>query len=218
MKGSVGTTAFLLAAGAALVAGLFAWRLTLPAQVHADELEQLGLYVFPAARTLPPFSLTGTDRSPVVNADLQGRWTVVFFGFTHCPDVCPTTLAEIAASWRALPEPEQQRLQVWMASVDPARDLPEHLRNYLDYFDPRVRGLTGTVPEMAAFARLFNAIFARVPGDGENYQVDHSAHLALVNPAGDFAAILRPPVGRENLQRALKLLLHHYPFKVIGTR
>lgn len=218
MNRSVGRTAFLLAALAALVAGLFAWRVTMPPQVQQQELDKLGLFLFPAPRELPAFEMPSTGSDPVTGRDLVGAWTGLFFGFTYCPDVCPTTLADVSAAWRALPPPQQQQVRFWMVSVDPARDQVDHLRRYVEHFDPRMVGVTGTVPQLAEFARWFNAVFARVPGPAENYQVDHSAHLALVNPDGRFAGILRPPINADRIERALKLLIDHYPFEVVAAR
>ncbi len=211
---AVRKTVLLLVSFAALAAGLFAWRITLPPQVPAEQLEKLGLILFEQPRRLPAFELPATRGGTVTNSSLTGRWTVLFFGFTHCPDVCPTTMADAAAAWNGLAQSDQSRLQFWLVSVDPERDRPDHLKQYVEHFHPRMLGVTGEVPQLAAFARMFNAVFARVPGPQPNYQVDHSAHLALVSPAGEFVGILRPPVRRESLRGALQLLLQHYPFQV----
>ncbi len=215
MNPAVRKTVLLLVAFAAMVAGLFAWRMTLPTRIPAADLEQLGLILFEQPRPLSQFALPATRAGVVSNDDLAGHWTVIFFGFTHCPDVCPTTLADAAAAWNKLAQSDQEMVRFWMVSVDPARDQPEHLQRYVEHFDPRMLGVTGDVPALADFARMFNAVFVRVPGPQENYQVDHSAHLAVISPAGSFVGILRPPVQAQQIRRTLELLLRHYPFEVV---
>lgn len=124
---------------------------------------------------------TGKQRSL---ADFAGKVVVVFFGFTHCPDVCPTTLAELAAAVKQLGA-DGDRVQVLMVSVDPERDSAEVLSQYVTAFDQRFLGLRGSAEETARVAREFKVIFQRVEGNRpENYTMDHSAGTFVFDTRG----------------------------------
>jgi protein SCO1/2 len=134
-----------------------------------------------------PFRLVDQDGRRVDESLLRGRPTLMFFGFTHCPDVCPTKLFEIAQVMQRL-GPAADRVQVVLVSVDPERDTPELLKIYVSSFDPRFRGLTGTPDEVAAMARAWRAYYRRVPLDGGQYTVDHTSAVYLVDAQGRFVS------------------------------
>ena len=153
----------------------------------------------PEARSIPDFQLQQADGTPLERADLLGHWTVVFLGFTHCPDVCPTTLAELALAqkqWESLPAASRPR--VLFVSVDPGRDTPEATGRYAHHFHPDTLAATGTIPALEAFATALGMVFMKVPPpDGaraDQYSVDHSSTLVLVDPQGRMAGLLRPPL------------------------
>ena len=181
----------LLIAGAsvlALAAGLLAGRLV-------DTPSQRPVFaaatVLDTPRPLPVFSLTGSDGGVVDTDRLEGRWTLVFFGFTHCPDICPTTLNTVA---RALDDiPVENRPTVLLVSVDPERDTPPTLRTYLDYFDPSFVGATGGIDAIEAFSTSVGAVFAHTPDTDGGYSVDHSAALFLLDPRVRLAAVFSAP-------------------------
>lgn len=135
------------------------------------------------------FHLVDTRERPVTDRDFRGRWTLIYFGYTRCPDVCPTTLHGMAEALRGL-GPDADRVRAVFITVDPARDTPAALRDYLDAIDPGLVGLTGTPEQVAAAERAFR-ITSEVHHAGaapDSYVVDHSAVLFLIGPDGRFVA------------------------------
>jgi protein SCO1/2 len=130
------------------------------------------------------FSLIDFNGQTRTLADFRGKVVVMFFGFTHCPDVCPVTLAEFAQAMKKL-GPDADRVQVLMVTVDPERDSPEVLKRYVSAFDPRFLGLTGDSEAIARTAREFKVIVQRnAPGASGNYTVDHSSGTYIFDPTG----------------------------------
>lgn len=131
-------------------------------------------------------------QGPVDTRDLRGSVVLIYFGYTWCPDICPTNLAFVANAIGALRPEEQERVQVLFVGVDPQRDTLQRLREYGDYFHPRVLGLTGTPEELAKVAGLYGAAYRRADGDGSalGYTVDHSAYTYVLNPAGRLVGTL----------------------------
>jgi protein SCO1/2 len=129
-------------------------------------------------------------RSQVVQpADWIGRPSMVFFGFTWCPDICPTTLSNISG-WLEELGTDANRLNIALISVDPERDTPEVLAEYIANFDPRISGLTGSIGQIAQAAADFRATYRKVPSDGADYTMDHTAGVFLFHPDGRFASII----------------------------
>ena len=140
-------------------------------------------------------------------ADFKGRVVVVFFGFTHCPDVCPTTLIELAEVKKAL-GPDGERVQGIFITVDPERDTAELLRPYVNNFDPSFVALRGTPEETAALAKKFKIFYAKVPGKTEgNYTIDHTAASFVFDAKGKIRLYTRYGSGSEALKSDLRLLL-----------
>lgn len=146
---------------------------------------------------------------PVSLADLRGQAVLIYFGYTWCPDICPTNLAYIAAALRALTPAELARVQVLFVSVDPQRDDPQRLAQYAAYFHPQIRGLTGTPAEIAAVARLYGAAYRRSDQSGSamGYLVDHSAFTYAVDPRGRLARTLDHATPPERIVAVLRGLL-----------
>ncbi len=149
--------------------------------------------LFPQPRQIPAFSLQQSDGTQLVPGELNGHWTLVFIGFTFCPDVCPTTLLQLAQAqkqWEALPESTRPR--VLFVSVDPERDTPDRIGEYAHAFHRDTLAATGDIPSLETFARSLSLVFAKVPlGDGPNqYTIDHSAALAVLDPQGRMAGVL----------------------------
>lgn len=129
------------------------------------------------------FSLTGHDGRPHALADYRGKVVALFFGYTHCPDVCPTTLLEYAAVARKLGK-DADRLQVVFVSVDPERDTREVLASYVPHFNPAFVGLSGTPQQVAGVMKQYRVVAQKVPQAGGGYSVDHSAGSYLIDPEG----------------------------------
>ncbi len=133
-----------------------------------------------------PFALTDQDGRRVTDQDYKGKPFLVFFGFTHCPDICPTTLFEVSEVMRTL-GPDAAKTQALFITVDPERDTPSVMGDYLSSFDPRLRGLTGTQAEIDATAKVYRAYFRKVPIEG-GYTMDHMATVYLMDKDGRFVA------------------------------
>ncbi len=144
----------------------------------------------PQPRPIEDFTLTDEAGQPLTLQGLQGHPTLVFFGFTHCPDVCPTTLAKLAQTVKAAAIPN---LSVLLVTVDPARDKPEQLNQYVHAFDPKFKGATGTPAEIERFSREFGVAVARVDLGGGEYTMDHSAVVFLLDSQGRRVALFTPP-------------------------
>jgi protein SCO1 len=134
-----------------------------------------------------PFSLIDQDGQPFSDHDLKGKTFLVFFGFTHCPDVCPTTLFEISEIMRTL-GPEADRTAALFISVDPERDTPQAMKDYLSSFDPHLRGLTGDAAALAAVAKAYRVYYKKVPLEGGDYTMDHTAIVYLMDKEGRFVS------------------------------
>jgi len=155
----------------------------------------------PQARAVAPFALTDLQGRPYSNAALAGHPSLLFFGFTYCPDVCPTTLA-------VLREVQQQHplahLQVLFVTVDPGRDTPAMLAHYLNAFSPDFVGLYGSDAALAPLLRSLGAIAVRQPLPGGGYTMDHSATLYLLDARGRMAAVFSPPFAAAGLAADLR--------------
>jgi protein SCO1/2 len=134
-----------------------------------------------------PFTLTDQDGHTVTDQDLKGQPFLVFFGFTHCPDVCPTTLFEVSEILHAL-GPDADRLRAFFITVDPERDTPGVMKDYLSSFDPHLSGLTGDVGAVAAVAKAYRVYFKKVPLEQGGYTMDHTAIVYLMDKDGRFVS------------------------------
>lgn len=134
-----------------------------------------------------PFNLVDMNGKPVTEKSLLGKPTAIFFGFTYCPEVCPTTLTDLTV-WLKMLGPDADKLNVVFVSVDPERDTPEQLRLYLSNFDPRIQGFTGTPDAVAKAAKAYRVYYQKVPQDGGGYTIDHSSSVYLFDAQGQFVA------------------------------
>ena len=134
-----------------------------------------------------PFSLTDQNGRTMTDQNLKGRPFLVFFGFTHCPDICPTTLFEVSEIFRLL-GPDADRVSALFITVDPERDTPTALKDYLSSFDPHLVGLTGDPSAVAAVAKAFRVYFKKVPLDQGGYTMDHTAIVYLMDKQGRFVS------------------------------
>lgn len=144
---------------------------------------------------------------PRTLADYRNKVVLVFFGFTQCPDVCPTAMSQLAHSMELLGEDASQ-VQVLMVSVDPERDTPEVLSSYVQAFDPSFVGLTGTLDQLAATAKSFRAFYTKVPGaTPEDYTMDHGSSFYILDRTGDARVLLRGDAPADEIVNDLRALL-----------
>lgn len=195
---------------AIILVGGFFYAFTRERVMTMEELKSQGAYLYENPRLLPNFTLENDRGERITPTTFQGQWSVVFFGFTYCPDVCPTTLAQLKAFYLELDPEVQADTQIWLASVDPARDTPEQLHSYLDFFHPAFRGITGDFLEIHRFATSLNIPFTKVPGGGSNYLVEHSANVALINPKGHSVGFFKAPLEISKMKRAYLSIRKYY--------
>jgi len=197
-----------LAAGLGLLAAQKVFAPKAPAGMPATE----AITFYPQPRPLPDFNLAQADGTRLIPGELHGHWTLVFLGFTFCPDVCPTTLAELAGAqkqWATLPE--SLRPRVLFVSVDPERDNSVRLGEYAHAFHRDTLAASGDVPSLEKFATALGFVFQKVPGDRfdqdpQDYTLEHSAGLAVLDPEGRLAGLIRPPFNAQAIARDLQLL------------
>jgi protein SCO1 len=152
-----------------------------------------------------PFQLVDMNGQPVTEAIFKDRAHAIFFGFTHCPDVCPTTLGELAVALDGL-GPDAVNIDVYFVTVDPARDTPALLKSYVTAFSSRFVGLTGSEAEIAAVTSAYRVVRAKVATTGDDYVMDHSASVLLFDAGGNFSGTLSPSDKPEDRIAKLKRL------------
>jgi protein SCO1/2 len=152
------------------------------------------------ARPVGDVRLQDTLGNELSLQQLKGRWSLVFFGFTHCPDVCPTTLAILSQVARRLENlPQAQQPQLVFITVDPERDVPEVMKGYVEHFDKNMIGLTGELSQVEALAAQLGVAFQKVPLDQGGYSMDHSAAIFMLNPGAELNAIISAPHSVEGI-------------------
>jgi protein SCO1/2 len=186
--------AFLLL-GAAAAPSWALWHVveTTPSAATAEE---------PLIRS--EFELVDQDGRTVRGQDLHGRWPLVFFGFTACPDICPTTLTNVTAALEELGPGMAEKLQPILITVDPECDTPPVLKEYLSAFDPRILGLTGTVEQVETALKSFRVYAAKRPLEGEGYTMDHSTFIYLMDPEGAYATHFGAQTAVEDMTGRLR--------------
>lgn len=172
----------------------------------APKLQNAVLY--PTPRTIADFRLTQANGQPLTLADWKGRWTVVYFGYTSCPDVCPTTLADFKHAWQELGvRGLQGKVHIDFISVDPQRDTPSVLANYVGYFSPDFIAATGSDEELTRLTRGLGLIYSRSTDASGAIQVDHSGSAVIVDPRGLEIGLFRPPFAASAMVADLSVLI-----------
>jgi protein SCO1/2 len=197
------TSAILLAA---LAAGLGLWLGTRWFGAPTQPAMQAAL-LYPQPRAVPEFTLSRADGKPLTRADWQGHWTLGFFGFTHCPDVCPTTLSVLKQVWAKLDPAQRALVAIDFVSIDPQRDTPEQLGKYTAFFSPDFIAATGTDEQLTALTRALGLVYARTPAQGAEYSVDHSAQIVIIDPQGRLVGLFRPPLDAAKIIADMNALL-----------
>lgn len=211
-KWSAEHLAIALLAGLALAVWLFVW------QSHSDmervqEMKHDAIQAANNAGSLPtdmgkvggPFTLTNQDGHPVTDQDFAGKYLLVYFGYTSCPDMCPTGLQSMS---RALDQlgADADKVQPLFITVDPARDTPQKLKEYDSAFSPRIVGLTGSPEQIAAVAKEYQAYYQKGEGD-EEYEVEHSSLIYLMSPKGDLVTTFDEEVDPKAIVAAVQKAL-----------
>jgi protein SCO1/2 len=182
---------FLLAAVAAFAVGLIFYSYQNSNSISAENLQKAtSLHTSP--RELPKFTLTSHLNSDFSNQDLIGSWNMIFFGFTNCPDVCPLTLSTLDQVANELSSFKNIPRSIFI-SVDPKRDQPEILKQYVEHFNHDMVGLTGEKDQIDKLTQSVGAIYAIADNSSENYLVDHSAHIFVTAPDGKMVALFSTP-------------------------
>jgi protein SCO1/2 len=198
----------LIIAALAISAGIWAARALLQSTTTVDEL---AMTRFPVARPLQPFLLVDHQGNPFDNKSLQGYWSFLFFGYTQCPDVCPTTLSvlnSVAQKTGDITEPTR----FTFISVDPQRDTPEKLASFVTYFNRQFIGVTGSGEQIDNLTRQLGIVHMQVANDSdpENYLIDHTAAIFLVDPAGNYHAIFTPPLSADSIASDFHKIVQEY--------
>lgn len=200
----IGVLVFILI----IVAG-FVNRIGQPRVMSPADMQANGAFLLQTPRDIGDFELIDHRGQPFVPASLEGKWSLLFFGFTYCPDICPTTMAFLDQFVQELEGTEADDTQVLMVSVDPARDTVEQLASYVPFFNPEFVGVTGEFLDLHRFATALNTPFRKLPGQDENYLVDHGSNVVLINPRGDYHAFFKAPLDLAQMKvtyRSMRVL------------
>lgn len=192
----------------AIILSLFISRMNTTRELTEQEYKDLGAYFINPPRQLSGFQMINDQNKNFDIVDFKGQWNLLFFGFTFCPDICPLTMKQLSVVKEGLKDKENE-IKYYLVSVDPDRDSPSNLRTYLDNFDKEFIGLTGEIDQIYKFSTQVNApFFPVVNSKDENYTVDHSGSLVLINPEGEYAGFFRAPHNQNKVLKALDSLLN----------
>ena len=192
-----------------LAVSLYVNKMTSKVSLTNDQLKDLGLYLIEPARELGEFKLIDSFNNEFVPDDFKGRWNALFFGFTFCPDICPITMGMLSRIEKELGLVAEDKIKVFLVSVDPDRDTPEQLKIYLENFNDKFVGLTGGIDQIYNFATRVNAPFSPViNSEDPNYTVDHYGSIVVINPEGKYAGFFRTPHEQEKVKLGLLELIN----------
>jgi protein SCO1/2 len=201
-------TVFILVAIVTLIMGLTVYRVLSGNNQGAQVgLIDAGVILLPQSRSVPDMVMTNQDGQAVSLSELKGKWTLLFFGYTFCPDICPTTLAQLRQIKSELPKEAVSNLRVVLVSVDPNRDTPQQLKQYLGYFDKDFVGLSAPVAQIQKLANAVSIPFIPADTSKPNYTVDHSGNLVILGPDGTQRGFIRAPMSNPKLVAQLPNLL-----------
>jgi protein SCO1/2 len=192
-QAAIRRTIALVLAFILLVVYGFIWRMNQPVIMNNEQLRANGAVVLDTPRIFSDFELVDHNGELFNIARMQDVWSIVFFGFSNCPDICPTTLAVLNDTYSKMKDSEKEKLQVIMISLDPERDTVEALADYVPYFNAEFIGVTGNKHLIRRLTAEINVAYNIVPLEGEDYTVDHSTQLVLINPKGHYHGFFRAP-------------------------
>ena len=205
---NIRATVFALLGVMTLIVALFVRQFVNPAHLDPEWLRVHGAVLFDSPRVIDAPRLLDQEAQAFDGHGFSGHWSVLFFGYTFCPDVCPTTLSLLRNVERDLgsAQGDGSTIGFYMVSVDPARDTPAVLKAYTSHFSPRFHGLTGEFLDVHRFATQLNVPFLKVSNPDGSYGVDHGANLVLLDPQGRYAGYVRPPLDAKLLAELLSVL------------
>jgi protein SCO1/2 len=203
-RGGIKLTVALLLVFVVIIVGGFVHTMLKPRVLSPAALRANNAFVFERPRDIGEFNLIDDNGQPFTSAQLRGKWSLLFFGYTYCPDICPTSMVLLNQFYAKLKPELAGDTQIIFVSVDPARDDVAKLHEYVRYFNPQFRGVTGEFMALQQFATALSIPFAKVPGGGDNYQIEHSGSIAIINSQGHYVGFLKAP-------HELDKLLTNYP-------
>lgn len=198
-----------------LVLAAFLHKILSPRTMSVDELRINGAVVFDKPRIIKEFMLVDHNGKPFDLSRLTGHWTLVYFGFSHCPDICPTTLADVNRMLVYLNAELSEKTEVVLVTVDPARDTIDILSQYVPFFNETFIGVTGEPLAIRSLADNLNVAFNKVALNGKDiqagYTVDHTGHLILINPKGHYHGFFKPPFEPAKLKKTYQTIVTMWP-------
>ncbi|MGD8784009.1 MAG: SCO family protein [Thioalkalispiraceae bacterium] len=201
----------------ALLAGVLFWLFLKPTMFSTGERglpKQIASVYIPKSRPLAGIRLTDHNNELFTEESFKGKWSFLFFGFTHCPDVCPTTLLVMKAVWARLPESAKQapEPQLLFVSVDPDRDTPELMKSYTTFYHPDFLGVTAEHKYLDILTTQVGALYGYEDGEtAETYTVNHSAQIILIDPQGYFRAVFSPPHNVDEIVKTFTAIRAYHP-------
>lgn len=204
----IGRTVSLCLVFIGLVIAMFVYSTVRTPQLSDEELRERGVFILPTPRDIAPFRLTDHTGEAFSNDAFLGQWTFIFFGFTHCPDICPTSMAVMGQVDREIAESPVAGTPFAgvLVSVDPERDTLDKLGPYATAFSPRFLGVTGAREALVELTQQVNVAFAKIPDGEGGYTIDHTGHLVVMNPNGHFHGFIKLPHKAETIRLAYQSL------------
>ena len=183
---------------------LYVNKMTTKVYLSNEQLKDLGLYLIEPARDLGSFNLIDSNEKEFLPQDFEGKWNVLFFGFTFCPDICPITMRMLSRIEKEIDKQELDKIRIFLVTVDPVRDNPNQLKIYLKNFSENFTGLTGGLDQIYNFATRVNAPFTPINNSEDPYYtVDHTGSIVLIDPGGNYAGFFRAPHNQDKIKKAL---------------
>lgn len=165
--------------------------------------------IFDQPRALSQFSLTDANNQPFNLENLKGHWNLVFFGFTNCPDLCPTTLSTLNKSYLSLENKQRNLPQVVFISIDPEQDTSERLKKYLASFNSNFLGATGNEKDVYKLSQELSIVYGKVqPTDAKNYTFDHSGTILIIDPKGEFYGVFTLPHDAQKIAEDMQKIMN----------
>lgn len=195
-----------------LLTTALAWTTYFAIQHHASPTQKPTIHglLFDKSRALPPFSFHSSKHS-FNDRSLTNYWSLIFFGYTSCPDVCPTTLTTLNQAYQKLPHTLQKKIQIIFISIDPYRDTQKHVNEYTHYFNPNFIGLTGSKHQIKQLTSALGVPYwIKKQPKVNNYTVDHGSMIALINPMGRYQGFFSAPHYSAVISKELQQLTNYY--------
>ena len=183
---------------------LYVNKMTTKVHLSSEQLKDMGLYLIEPPRNLGAFNLMDSAGKEFLPKDFEGKWNMLFFGFTFCPDICPITMSMLSRIEKGLDIENQEKIRIFLVTVDPDRDSPDQLKVYLENFSENFIGLTGGLDQIYNFATRVNAPFSPISNSKDpHYSVDHTGSIILINPEGNYAGFFRAPHNQDDIKKAI---------------